>query len=115
MTNAPAQAPIPPQRVMAQFLFGKQLTASLSALARLGVADHMCDTAISADELAGKVGAHAPSLFRVMRMLTGFGVFSQEPGGKFALTPLGALLRTDVSGSMRYMAMMIGDEPSMRA
>jgi hypothetical protein len=37
MTNAPAQAPIPPQRVMAQFLFGKQLTASLSALARLGV------------------------------------------------------------------------------
>ena len=25
MTNAPAQAPIPPQRVMAQFLFGKQL------------------------------------------------------------------------------------------
>ena len=39
MTNAPAQAPIPPQRVMAQFLFGKQLTASLSALARLGVAD----------------------------------------------------------------------------
>ncbi|MGB3038441.1 MAG: hypothetical protein WBB72_13830, partial [Methyloceanibacter sp.] len=88
---------------MAQFLFGKQLTASLSALARLGVADHMGDTAISADELAGKVGAHAPSLFRVMRMLAGFGVFSQEPGGKFALTPLGALLRTDVSGSMRYM------------
>jgi hypothetical protein len=115
MTNAPAQAPIPPQRVMAQFLFGKQLTASLSALARLGVADHMGDTAISADELAGKIGAHAPSLFRVMRMLAGFGVFSQEPGGKFALTPLGALLRTDVSGSMRYMAMMIGDEPSMRA
>src|SRR6478672_10358801 len=60
MTNAPAQAPVPPQRVMAQFLFGKQLTASLSALARLGVADHMGDTAISADELAGKVGAHAP-------------------------------------------------------
>ena len=115
MTNAPAQAPVPPQRVMAQFLFGKQLTASLSALARLGVADHMGDTAISADELAGKVGAHAPSLFRVMRMLAGFGVFSQEPGGKFALTPLGALLRTDVPGSMRYMAMMLGDEPSMRA
>jgi len=100
---------------MAQFLFGKQLTASLSALARLGVADHMGDTTISADELAGKVGAHAPSLFRVMRMLASFGVFSQEPGGKFALTPLGALLRTDVPGSMRYMAMMLGDEPSMRA
>jgi len=115
MTNPPAQAPIPPQRVMSQFLFGKQLTASLSALARLGVADHMDDTAISAEELAGRVGAHAPSLFRVMRMLASFGVFTEEPGGKFALTPLGALLRTDAPGSMRYMAMMLGDEPSMRA
>ena len=115
MTNAPAQAPIPPQRVMAQFLFGKQLTASLSALARLGVADHMGDDPVSAEVLAAKVGAHAPSLYRVMRMLASFGVFSQEPGGKFALTPLGALLRTDVPGSMRYMAMMLGDEPSMRA
>ena len=41
MTNTPAQEAIPPQRVMSQLLFGKQLTASLSALARLGVADHM--------------------------------------------------------------------------
>ena len=80
MTNAPAQAPIPPQRVMSQLLFGKQLTASLSALARLGVADHMGDTAISAEELAGKVGAHAPSLYRVMRMLASVGVFTEEPG-----------------------------------
>ena len=93
MTNAPAQAPIPPQRVMSQLLFGKQLTASLSALARLGVADHMGDTPISAEELAAKIGAHAPSLYRVMRMLASVGVFSEEPGRKFALTPLGALLR----------------------
>ena len=115
MTNPPAQAPIPPQRVMSQLLFGKQLTASLSALARLGVADHMGDTAISADELAAKIGAHAPSLYRVMRMLAGVGVFTEEPGAKFALTPLGALLKTDVPGSMRYMAMMLGDEVSTRA
>ena len=115
MTNAPAQAPVLPQRVMAQFLFAKQLTASLSALARLGVADHMGDESVSADMLAAKVGAHGPSLYRVMRMLAGFNVFREEPGRKFALTPLGALLRTDAPGSMRYMAMMLGDEPSMRA
>jgi hypothetical protein len=75
---------------MSQFLFAKQLTASLSALARLGVADHMGDEPVSADVLAAKVGAHAPSLYRVMRMLAGFDVFREEPGGKFALTPLGA-------------------------
>ena len=115
MTNAPAQAPIPPQRVMSQLLFGKQLTASLSALARLGVADHMGETPISAEELAGKVGAHAPSLYRVMRMLASVGVFTEEPQGKFALTPLGETLKSDAPGSMRYTAMMLGDEWSMRA
>ena len=115
MTNAPAPAPIPPQRVMSQLLFGKQLTASLSALARLGVADHMGDTPISADELAAKIGAHAPSLYRVMRMLASVGVFTEEPGAKFALTPLGETLKTDAPGSMRAMAMMLGDEWSMTA
>jgi hypothetical protein len=100
---------------MAQFLFAKQLTASLSALARLGVADHMGKEAVSAETLAAKVGAHAPSLYRVMRMLAGFDVFREEAGGRFALTPLGTLLRTDAPGSMRYMAMMLGDETSLSA
>jgi hypothetical protein len=115
MTNPQAQPPIPPQRIMSQFLFAKQLTASLAALARFGVADHMSEEPVSAEALAAKVGAHAPLLYRVMRMLAAFDVFREEPGGKFALTPLGALLRTDAPGSMRYMAMMLGDEPSMRA
>jgi hypothetical protein len=100
---------------MGQLLFGKQLTASLSALARLGVADHMGERAISVEELATKVGAHAPSLYRVMRMLASVGVFSEEPGSKFALTPVGETLKTDARGSMRAMAMMLGDEWSMNA
>jgi hypothetical protein len=115
MTNPPAQPPIPPQRVIGQLLFGKQLTASLSALARLGVADHMGEGAIPVEELATKVGAHAPSLYRVMRMLASVGVFSEEPGGKFALTPVGETLQTEAQGSMRAMAMMLGDEWSMHA
>ena len=71
MTNAPAQAPIPPQRVRSQFLFGKQLTASLSALARLGVADHMSDTAIYTEELASKV--RAPVHIGLYGQTCGFG------------------------------------------
>ena len=48
MTNSIWRKPrVPPQRVMSQFLFGKQLTASLSALARLGVADHMGDEPVA--------------------------------------------------------------------
>jgi hypothetical protein len=63
---------------MSQFLFAKQLTASLAALARFGVADHMSEEPVSAEALAAKVGAHAPSLYRVMRMLAAFDVFRED-------------------------------------
>ena len=42
-----------------------------------------------------------------MRMLASVGVFAEEPGAKFALTPLGETLKTDAPGSMRAMAMML--------
>ena len=72
---------------MMQLLFGKQLTYSLSGVARLGVADHMNGTAKPVEDIAARCGAHAPSLYRVMRMLAGFGVFKEGPPRHFALTP----------------------------
>src|SRR3990172_5603491 len=115
MTNRPAQSPLPPPMAMMQLLFGKQLTFSLSGVARLGVADHMDDTARPGEEIASKCGAHAPSLYRVMRMLACFGVFKEGARRHFALTPVGELLKTSVPGSLRYMAMMFGEEFSTRA
>jgi hypothetical protein len=109
------QAPLPPNMAMMQLLFGKQLTYSLSGVARLGVADHMDGRAMPVEEIAAKTGAHAPSLYRVMRMLAGFGVFKEGPPRHFALTPVGELLKTDAPGSLRYMAMMFGEEFSTRA
>jgi O-methyltransferase domain len=100
---------------MTRLLFGKQITYSLSGVARLGVADYMDDVARPVEEIAAKTEAHAPSLYRVMRMLAGFGVFHEEPPGYFALTPIGELLKTDAQGSMRYNAMMFGEEFSTRA
>jgi hypothetical protein len=100
---------------MMQLLFGKQLTYSLSGVARLGVADHMTGNPQPVEEIAAKAGAHAPSLYRVMRMLAGFGVFKEGPQRHFALTPVGGLLKTGVPGSLRYMAMMFGEEFSTRA
>ena len=106
---------LPPQGVMMQLLFGKQLTASLAAIARLGVADHMGTEPVAVEDLAAKVGAHAPSLYRVMRMLAAFGVFREEQGKRFALTPIGKVLQTDTLGSMRYTAMMLGDDWAIKA
>ena len=115
MTDQPPQSAPPPPMAMMQLLFGKQLTYSLSGVARLGVADHMDGTAKPVDEIASKCGAHAPSLYRVMRMLAGFGVFKEGAPRHFALTPVGALLKTGAPGSLRYMAMMFGEEFSTRA
>ena len=81
------QATQDPQLLLGQLLFGKQITYCLSGVARLGVADHMNATPMAVEEIAGKTGAHAPSLYRVMRMLASMGVFKEEQGKRFALRP----------------------------
>ncbi len=115
MTERPAQANSPPPLAMRQLLFGKQLAYALSGVARLGVADHMDETAQPVEAIASRCGAHAPSLYRVMRMLAGFGVFNEGPPRHFALTKMGELLKTATPGSLRYTAMMFGEEFSTRA
>jgi hypothetical protein len=119
MTKPPAE-PTPQdasaaQLALMQLLFGKQLTYCLSGVARLGVADHMNGTPQPVEEIADAVGAHAPSLYRVMRLLASFGVFREEKGRKFALTDAGALLKSDATGTIRYFATMFGDEWTTRA
>jgi hypothetical protein len=113
MTDRPTSTP--PPLAMMQLLFGKQLTYALSGVARLGVADHMAREAKPIEDIAADAGAHGPSLYRVMRMLASFGVFKEGPPRHFALTPVGELLKSDAPGSLRFMAMMFGEEFSTRA
>ena len=115
MEPTPTESAANPQILMTQLLFGKQMTYCLSGVARLGVADHMGATPMPVEEIAAKTGAHAPSLYRVMRVLAGMGVFKEEPGKRFALTQAGELLKSNAPGSLRYFAMMFGDEWTTRA
>lgn len=104
-----------PQKAFMQLIFGKQITYSLASVARLGVADHMNATPVHLEELAARVGAHAPSLFRVMRLLASVGVFKETPAQQFSLTSVGELLKTNAQDSLRYLAMLFGDEWTTRA
>src|ERR1041384_7028847 len=106
MSDRAKQTDLPPPVAFMQLLFGKQITFSLSRVALLGVADHMDKTARPVEELAAQSGAHAPSLYRVMRMLASLGVFKEGPARHFALTPVGELLKTNAPGSLRYMVVM---------
>jgi hypothetical protein len=110
-----APAAVPARAALAQLLFGKHVTYAISAVSRLRVSDHMSAEPSHVEELAGKTGAHASSLYRVMRFLAGVGVFNEAPGRRFSLTPMSDLLRTDAPGSLRYMATMFGDQWSVRA
>src|SRR3954452_25554396 len=91
--NTEAQ-PVPPPMALMQMLFGKHITYCISAVARLGVADHMASGPVHVERLAEKTGAHAPSLYRVMRCLASFDVFDELSGKRFALKPISDLLRT---------------------
>jgi hypothetical protein len=112
--NTDAQQAPPPMALM-QMLFGKHITYCISAVARLGVADHMTAGPVHVQKLAEKTGSHAPSLYRVMRMLSSLDVFEELPDKSFALKPIGDLLRTDNPNSMRYSAIQMGERWSTRA
>lgn len=84
--------------------------ALLYVAAKLGLADLLADGPRSSAELAGSLGAHAPSLHRILRALVALGVCLEEPDGRFGLTGLGAWLRAGNPRSICCAAIMSGEE-----
>jgi O-methyltransferase domain len=85
------------------------LTAqALHVVAALGIADRLAGGPAAIDDLAVATGAHRPSLYRLLRMLVGVGVFREEGEGLFALTPLGGTLCSEGLGSVRDWALYVG-------
>ena len=76
--------------------------------ASLRVPDLLAAGPQSVDELAAATKADPSALHRLLRMLTGPGVFREEADGRFAITPLGATLRSDSSDSVREWALFVG-------
>jgi hypothetical protein len=90
-----------PDARLARLTDGYVVTQLLWVAAELQIADELAEGPRTADELAGKVGAHAGNLRRVLRGLAAEEVFEELPGGRFGLTAIGELLREGVAGSQR--------------
>ncbi len=90
-------------------LNGYRATQALYTAAKLGVVDQLKDGARRSDEVARAIGAHAPSLHRLLRALASLGVVVEASDGGFSLTPIGECLRGDVPGSLRGAAIFYGD------
>jgi SAM-dependent methyltransferase len=110
--EAAPQAPpgLPPPVAILQMLTGRWVCGAVCAAARFRLADHLSARARTCADLAPEIGAHAPSLYRLLRALASLGLFSEDAGGRFSTTPLGEYLRSDVLGSMYGMARFIGSE-----
>ena len=78
---------------LTQMLIGYWTSRAIYAAAKLQVADRLADGPLSAEELAEAVGVAARPLYRLLRALASLGIFAQQPGGRFGLTPLAELLR----------------------
>jgi hypothetical protein len=76
--------------------------------AKVGLADKLADGPKSADELAGPLALHAPSLHRLMRTMASLGLLTEGERQRFSLTTLGEALRTDAPGSARSTLLMTG-------
>jgi SAM-dependent methyltransferase len=93
---------------LTQMIVGYRPTQAIYVAAKLGIADLVAETPRTADELAEATKSHAPSLRRLLLMLSSLGIFAEGAGGKFRATALGELLRRDHPQSQRSLAMMHG-------
>jgi hypothetical protein len=107
MSSVVALQELPANVVMMQMLTAKWVSASLSVVAELGIADLLAEGDKTADELADAVAAHGPSLYRVLRALASVGVFAETEGRRFTLTPLAECLRSNVPNSTREFARFV--------
>jgi len=99
---------MPPPFVLFRMISGFYVSRAIYVMVRLGIADHLSEGALDAEELAKRSKTHAPSLKRVLRLLVTAGVLTEDDNARFALTPIGDCLRAGVPGSMRAAALLFG-------
>ncbi len=109
MTSTAATSSQSPGETLRGLIWGYTCSQAVRVAAKLGLADLLHEVPRSAADLALEIGAHEPSLHRLLRALTTIGVFTEDPQGRFATAPAGELLRADHPQSARDFAIMMGE------
>ena len=111
----PGTPEAPPSMQMMEMLYGALATQMISVAAELGLADLLADGPRPVEELAADSGADPTALYRLLRGLASLGIFAETEPRTFTLTPLAGPLRTDVDGSMRWLAQEVGGKTRLLA
>ena len=88
---------------------------ALYVAAKLALPDLLDDAPQTIEQVAARTETHADSLARLMRALTSMGLFTIDDQRRYTLTPVGATLRTDASGSLRSWVLVALGEESRQA
>src|SRR5262249_34591897 len=88
-------------------IYGYWLSQMVHVAAKFGVADHLADGPKTSQALSQEIAADPDALYRLLRACASFGLLSEGESRTFALTPLGGLLRSDVTGSLRDYAIAV--------
>ena len=100
-----------PSEEMANLFLTRRAAQGIYVIAQLGVPDLLKGRPKKVDALAKESGTDERSLYRLIRALASFGIFSQSDEGLISLTELGETLRSDSEDSVRpYVLMIMSDE-----
>ena len=110
-----ADADADPTAAARRLLMGFRATHLLYVMAELGVADRLAGGPRDSADVAAELDAHPDALHQVLRALAQLGVLAQGQDGRFALTPVGDLLRSGRPDSLRSVARFWGHEMMQRA
>jgi hypothetical protein len=105
----------PPHIELIQMAAAIWKARAVYAAARLDLADLIANGQRSAEELARATGTHAASLHRLLRALASCGVLTEAEPARFALTPLGAALRTGAPGAARATVLTLAGDWQWKA
>lgn len=98
-----------PERVM-RLGFGFAVSQAIRVVSELKIPDLLSTGDRAIDDLALATGSNAGALYRVMRLLSGEGVFREVSPGRFGLTEIGRALRSDAPAGPRNFLTMINSE-----
>lgn len=96
---------LPPPAAVFGLVAGMWAAKAVAVAASLKIPDQLAHGPKTAEEVAKAIGTDPSATYRLMRGVASVGVLSAEAGRKFALTPVGEVLRSDVPQSMRSLIM----------
>jgi hypothetical protein len=74
--------------------------ALIGVVIELGIPDLLAEKTKPVSELAAATHTNDDALYRTLRTLSSFGIFTESSGRRFSLTSVGRYLRSDVPGSL---------------